>query len=156
MFRKIFYDLWLCSWKYHRKHIFYLLLIFSVAKRIYNIIHSSIQKYKQNPEKKSSNPVTFSHIFSVAKQQKHKHSGQIQKHKHFLGLTRGCNCAKHRADRDRRGASRDLGDLDRWFWRMISAISADDLADWNFGWSRQARLSLWCNQSFGRSLYFRG
>ena len=46
--------------------------IFSVAKRIYNIVHSSIQKHKQNPEKKSSNPVTFSHIFSVAKQQKHK------------------------------------------------------------------------------------
>ena len=54
MFRKIFSDVWLCSWKYHRKHIFYLLLtfsyIFSVAKRIYNIIHFS--KHKQNPEKK--------------------------------------------------------------------------------------------------------
>ena len=58
MFRKIFSDVWLCSWKYHRKHIFYLLLtfshIFSVTKRIHNIIHSS--KRKQNPEKKSSNP----------------------------------------------------------------------------------------------------
>ena len=57
MFRKIFSDVWLCSWKYHRKHIFYLLLafshIFSVTKRLYNIIYSS--KYKQNPEKKSSN-----------------------------------------------------------------------------------------------------
>ena len=53
MFRKIFSDVWLCSWKYHRKHIFYLLLtfshIFSVTKRIYNIIHSS--KHKQNLEK---------------------------------------------------------------------------------------------------------
>ena len=53
IFQKIFFDVWFCSWKYHRKHIFYLLLIFShifsVAKRIYNIIHSS--KYKQNPEK---------------------------------------------------------------------------------------------------------
>ena len=29
MFRKIFSDVWLCSWKYHRKHIFYLLLTFS-------------------------------------------------------------------------------------------------------------------------------
>ena len=108
MFRKIFSSIWLCSWKYHRKHIFYLLLtfshIFSVVKRIYNIIHSLIQKHKQNPEKKSSNLVTFSHIFSVAKQQKHKqtqkqkYSSQIQKHKHFLGLMRGCNRAKHRAD----------------------------------------------------------
>ena len=53
MFRKIFSDVWLCSWKYHKKHIFYLLLtfshIFSVTKRIYNIIYSS--KHKQNPEK---------------------------------------------------------------------------------------------------------
>ena len=57
MFRKIFSDVWLCSWKYYRKHIFYLLPtfshIFSVTKRIYNIIFSS--KHKQNPEKKSSN-----------------------------------------------------------------------------------------------------
>ena len=29
MFRKIFSDVWWCSWKYHRKHIFYLLLAFS-------------------------------------------------------------------------------------------------------------------------------
>ena len=53
MFRKIFSDVWLYSWKYHRKHIFYLLLtfshIFSVTKRIHNIIHSS--KHKQNPKK---------------------------------------------------------------------------------------------------------
>ena len=53
MFRKIFFDVWLCSWKYHRKHIFHLLFtfshIFSVTKRIYNIIYSS--KHKQNPEK---------------------------------------------------------------------------------------------------------
>ena len=53
MFRKIFSDVWLCSWKYLRKHILYLLLtfshIFSITKRIHNIIHSS--KHKQNPEK---------------------------------------------------------------------------------------------------------
>ena len=29
IFRKIFSDVWLCSWKYHRKHIFYLFLTFS-------------------------------------------------------------------------------------------------------------------------------
>ena len=53
MFWKIFSDVWLCSWKYHRKHIFYLLLTFShiflVTKWIHNIIHSS--KHKQNPKK---------------------------------------------------------------------------------------------------------
>ena len=53
MFQKIFSDVWLCSWKYQRKHIFYLLLtfshIFSVTKRIHDIIHSL--NHKQNPEK---------------------------------------------------------------------------------------------------------
>ena len=29
MFWKRFFGVWLCSWKYHRKHIFYLLLTFS-------------------------------------------------------------------------------------------------------------------------------
>ena len=60
MFRKIFFGIWLCSWKYHRKYIFYLLLTFShiflVAKRIYNIIHSS--KTQTKPKKKSLNPDT--------------------------------------------------------------------------------------------------
>ena len=132
MFRKIFSGVWLYSWKYHRKHIFYLLLtfshIFSVVKRIYNIIYSSIQKHKQNLEKKSSNPVTFSHIFSVAKQQKHK---QTQKHKHFLGSTRGCNCAKHRANRDRREGEITIG-------AVLRVIVIDDSRDrdWRFARSR--------------------
>ena len=140
MFRKIFSSVWLCSWKYHRKHIFYLLLtfshIFSVAKRIYNIIHSLIQKHKQNPEKKSSNPVKFSHIFSVAKQiyniiyssiQKHKQnpekkiikSSQIERRRNRERRGPLRDRDRHfarsrlarRRDRDRRGASRDLGDL---------------------------------------------
>ena len=83
MFWKIFSGVWLCSWKYHRKHIFYLLLtfshIFSAAKQIYNIIHSSVQKHKQNPEK------------NIIK------SGQIErrrKRERWLGLAR-------RWDRDR-------------------------------------------------------
>ena len=80
MFWKIFSGVWLCSWKYHRKYIFYLLLtfshIFSIAKQIYNIIPQyrttketkprknihqiwSIQKYKRNKthKKNSSNSV---------------------------------------------------------------------------------------------------
>ena len=73
MFWKIFSGVWLCSWKYHRKYIFYLLLtfshIFSIAKQIYNIIPQyrntketkprknihqiwSIQKYKRNKTQK--------------------------------------------------------------------------------------------------------
>ena len=37
MCRKIFSDVWLCSWKYHRKHIFYLLLTFSRLSNEYII-----------------------------------------------------------------------------------------------------------------------
>ena len=37
IFRKIFSDVWLCSWKYHRKHIFYLLLTFSRLPNKYKI-----------------------------------------------------------------------------------------------------------------------
>ena len=54
-FQKIFSGVWLCSWKYHRKHIFYLLLtfshIFSVAKRIYNLISQLINN-ETKPNKK--------------------------------------------------------------------------------------------------------
>ena len=63
---KIFSSIWLhfkkCFEKYFlmfgcvlENTIFYLLFIlshiFSAVKQIYNIIHSSIQKHKQNPEK---------------------------------------------------------------------------------------------------------
>ena len=55
-FRKIFSGVWLCSWKYHRKHIFYLLLtfshIFSVAKRIYNPISQLINTETKLNQKK--------------------------------------------------------------------------------------------------------
>ena len=37
MFQNIFSDVWLCSWKYHRKHIFYLLLTFSQLPNDYII-----------------------------------------------------------------------------------------------------------------------
>ena len=96
MFRKIFYGVWLCFWKYHRKHIFYLLLTFShifpVAKQIYNIIHSSIQKHKQNLEKK------------IIK------SGQIErrrKRERRLGSTKGYDRCGASRDCDRRDASWD-------------------------------------------------
>ena len=36
-FRKIFSGVWLCSWKYHRKHIFYLLLTFSRLPNEYTV-----------------------------------------------------------------------------------------------------------------------
>ena len=58
MFWKIFSGIWLCSWKYHRKHIFYLLLTFSWLPNEYII--SFIPQYRntnKTQKKKSSNPV---------------------------------------------------------------------------------------------------
>ena len=56
MFWKIFSGVWLCSWKYRRKHIFYLLLtfshIFSTAKQIYNIIPQYRNTKETKPRKK--------------------------------------------------------------------------------------------------------
>ena len=130
MFQKIFFSVWLCSWKYYKKHIFYLLLtfsrlpneyisfisqykntnkiqkkiiksghIFSIAKQIYNIIHSSIQKHKQNPKKKSSNSVKL------------REEGRERGDWFDEGLrsTRKQDCDRRGASRDRdwRGASRD-------------------------------------------------
>ena len=51
MFRKIFFDVWLCSWKYHRKHIFYLLLTFSQLPNEYII--SFIPKNTNKTQKRS-------------------------------------------------------------------------------------------------------
>ena len=50
MFRKIFSDVWLCSWKYYRKHIFYLLLTFSRLPNEYII--SFIPKNTNKTQKK--------------------------------------------------------------------------------------------------------
>ena len=170
MFQKIFSGVWLCSWKYHRKHIFYLLLtfshIFSVAKWIYNIIHSSIQKYKQNPEKK------------IIK------SGQIKRRRNrerWLGSTRGCNWCGASRDRDRRKGEIAIGavlcaiaidgswDRDRRFARSRSTWRRD--RDWCEGeivinavlcaisvisvdyFGGRARLSLWRDRSWAKALY---
>ena len=51
MFRKIFSDVWLCSWKYHRKNIFYLLLTFSQLPNEYII--SFIPKNTNKTQNKS-------------------------------------------------------------------------------------------------------
>ena len=55
MLWKIFSSVWLYSWKYYRKHIFYLLLIFSqlLNKYIISFLSPQTQK-KQNPKKKKS------------------------------------------------------------------------------------------------------
>ena len=150
MFRKLFSGVWLCSWKYHRKHIFYLLLtfshIFSVAKRIYNIIHSSIQKHKQNPEKKNHQI---------------RSNWEKKEQREVIGFDEGLQSARcfvrsrsaRRRDRDQRSASCHLGDIGGQFRRTISAILADDLDDRSFGRSRRAQLSLWRDWSWAKALY---
>ena len=108
MFRKIFSGVWLCSWKYHRKHIFYLLLTFSRLPNEYII--SFIPQYRntnKTQKKKSSNPVTFSrlpnkYIISFIPQYRNTNktqkkiikSDQIErrrKRERRLGSTRDCD-----------------------------------------------------------------
>ena len=86
-FRKKFSNVWLCSWKYHRKHIFYLLLIFSRLPNEY--------------------------IISFISQNTNKTQKKIIKFEHFAQLrsARSALCAiviKALRNRDRRGAS-DVG-----------------------------------------------
>ena len=49
-----------------KTHFLLVAHIFSVAKRIYNIIHSSIQKHKQNPEKKKNHQIQ-SHFLTFSR-----------------------------------------------------------------------------------------
>ena len=57
MFRKIFSDVWLCSWKYHKKHIFYLLLTFSRLPNEYIILF-----IPQNTNKTQKKIIKFGHF----------------------------------------------------------------------------------------------
>ena len=74
MFWKIFSGVWLCSWKYHRKHIFYFLFtfphIFSAAKQIYNII----PQYRNTKETKPRKNIH--QIRSYRETQKKQNSGK--------------------------------------------------------------------------------
>ena len=90
MFWKIFSGVWLCSWEYHRKHIFYLLLTFSRLPNKYIIAFIPQYRNTNKTQKKKnhqirSNPVTFSHIFSVAKQIYNIIHSSIQKRKQNPG-----------------------------------------------------------------------
>ena len=99
MFRKIFSDVWLCSWKYHKKHIFYLLLTFSQLPNEYII--SFIPK----------------------------NTNKTQKRSHFLGeiaIARSVDCDRARSTRSRsqsrRSRSRDRAK--RWSWSRLTPIGA--------------------------------
>ena len=69
MFWKIFSGVWLCSWEYHRKHIFYLLLTFSRLPNKYIIAFI--------PQYRNTNKTQEKKIIK---------SGQIQSH--FLTFSR--------------------------------------------------------------------
>ena len=108
MFRKIFSDVWLCSWKYHKKHIFYLLLTFSQLPNEYII--SFIPKNTNKPRK--------DHIFSVRSRSREA----------SIAIARSVDCDRARSTRSRsqsrRSRSRDRAK--RWSrWRLtpIGAIT---------------------------------
>ena len=116
MFWKIFSGVWLCSWEYHRKHIFYLLLTFSRLPNKYIIAFIPQYRNTNKTQKKKnhqirSNPVTFSHIFSVAKQIYNIIHSSIQKNKQNPEKKKSSNPVKlreegrERSDWVRRGAA---------------------------------------------------
>ena len=101
MFRKIFSGVWLCSWKYFRKHIFYLLLTFSPLPNKYII--SFIPQYRNKKKTQKKKIIKSSQIKRRMKRERR------------LGLTRGKivrrrrsrDCAARCCDRDQHGASWD-------------------------------------------------
>ena len=129
MFWKIFSGVWLCSWEYHRKHIFYLLLTFSRLPNKYII--SFIPQYR-NANKTQGKKKIFK-------------SGQIErrrKRERWLGSIRG-EIAQRRQRRDR--AARCC-DRDRRKGKIAIdavlreiAISASRDRDWRFARSRSAQ-----------------
>ena len=131
MFWKIFSGVWLCSWKYHRKHIFYFLFtfphIFLAAKQIYNIIPQyrntketkprknihQIRSYRETQKKKNPEKIfiksdhTKKHKRNKTQKKKFIKSGQI----------------KRRRKRDRRWCGSAIGA--RVDWRGAISVGVD-------------------------------
>ena len=142
MFRKIFSDVWLCSWKYHRKHIFYLLLtfshifyllltfshIFSVTKQLYNIIYSL--KHKQNSEKNHQIQTNEGEI-AIARRSKRRLRSRLRS----ALLRQPVMLAARCIDRDRRV-------------RVMRRSCEDRSEDRD----RRYRASRWCRDRFSLSL----
>ena len=76
MFRKIFSDVWLCSWKYRRKHIFYLLLTFSRLPNEY-IISFIPQNTNKTQKKKIIKSGHFVQSRSTRRQDRNRRSRRI-------------------------------------------------------------------------------
>ena len=143
MFRKIFSGVWLCSWKYLRKHIFYLLLTFSWLPNKYIISFIPQCRNTNKTQKKKNHQIRL--------------NWEKKEQREVTGFDEGLRSVR-RQDRDRRGASCDR---DRWFARsrsmlraiaigtVLRAISADDFGDLG-GWSQLSLLSF--SLSFSRSL----
>ena len=111
MFWKIFSDVWLYSWKYHRKHIFYLLLTFSRLSNEY-IISFILQNTNKTQKKKSSNSDT-----------------SRDRDQRFVRSRSALHAIAIDASRDNdRNFARSRSTRCRWCRRTISASSAlDDL-----------------------------
>ena len=110
MFWKIFFDVWLCSWKYHRKHIFYLLLTFSRLPNKYII--SFISQNTNKTQKKIIKSGHFARSWSARR---------LDRDRRFAWL--------RLRERDRDWSfTRSRSARCQWYRRSISASSAlDDL-----------------------------
>ena len=113
IFRKIFSDVWLCSWKYHRKHIFYLLLIFSRLPNEY--------------------------IISFISQNTNKTQKKIIKFEHFAQLR---SARRRDCDRHGRRFARSWSKLCVIVIGVVPVMSVDDIGELGFGRSLSLSLSL--------------
>ena len=127
MFRKIFSDVWLCSSKYHRKHIFYLLLTFSRLPNEY-----IISFIPQNINKTQKKIIKSGHFAQL----------RLQSKLHVIGLVPVIS-----AD--------DFGGRFRWTISAILEIEAlDDLGELGFGRSLLSLLSFSLSLFLSLSLSF--
>ena len=111
MFRKIFFGVWLCSWKYHRKHIFYLLLTFSRLPKKYVI--SFIPQYRNTNKTQKKNIIKSDQIERRRKRERQLGStrGEIARRGAAIAIgtkarSRSARCCNDQTRSKGRGRSR--------------------------------------------------
>ena len=137
MFQKIFSDVWLCSWKYHRKHIFYLLLTFSRLPNKYKI--SFIPQNTNKTQKKIIKSGHFARSRSTRRRDCNRHGWCFTRS--WSTLCAIAIVASY--DHDQRGRCfvRSRSTLRVIAIGAVPVMSADDIGELGFGQSLLSLLS---------------
>ena len=130
MLWKIFSSVWLCCWKYQRKHIFYYycshFLTFSQLPNKYIISFLNLET-QIKPRKKIHNPV------ATRFDERWDHTKSIG-----VAIAIGAKARSHEADRccdrDRREGEIAIGDDDLGWGRSV--LGCDAVGDDDLGWGR--------------------